>query len=97
MRRNGKLLTKRELGAERPRLGVLRVDEFRDYEQSRTLTRARLLEPNVNVERDVLPELIDVRMLYVEESRMRIAGVERLPHADVAQTWELEVQGCSEQ
>ena len=97
MKRAGRLLTKSELRAELPRVGVLRVDEYRDHEQSRTLTRARLLEPNAKVERDMLPELLDARMLYVDGGRMRIAGTERLQYADVAQTWDIEVMGCSEQ
>ena len=87
----GRSLLQKELRDLPPHVGLLKVAEARDYDLSRPLVRARLLDIMVGTETDVLPELLDARLLWAEGSLLRLTGFERIGDASYAQTWSVEV------
>lgn len=94
LRRNGVPVTRAEL-LECPRsLGKLRVKETRDPMQSRPVLQARLLDETSGVEVDLLPELNDAKLLFVEDGKMRLLGTERREDAEYAQMWAVEQAKC---
>ena len=72
-----------------PHEGELRVLESRDPKLSRQVTRARLVTPST--ETDVLPELIDARLLWAGNNQMRLTGFEQVGAINYAQTWSVEL------
>lgn len=89
MRKLGLNLPNRDMLAQPPVVGLLSVDEQRDYELGRSTVRARLM--NDKDGNDVLPELGDALLLWVGKNRLRMAGIERINQASYAQTWSIEV------
>jgi len=94
LRRNGLPITHRELLTTPMRVGVLRVKEAQDPRQSRPVVQARLLDRNSGIEVDVLPQLNDAKLLYVEDGKLRLIGTERLDEAEYAQMWSVEQDKC---
>lgn len=43
---------------------------------------------------DVLPELLDARVLWAQDSKMRVVGFERIAGIEYSQTWSVEVVAC---
>lgn len=86
-----KLAAEVKESASRPFVGDLSVDQTRESKLGRTLLRARLLNISEGTEKEVLPALNDVQLLWVGNGQMRIAGVEHCNGAYVAQTWSVEV------
>ena len=68
-------------------IGELLVKERRDAPLRRQVLQARLFDINEGTNAELLPELMDVRLLWVENHRMRLTGFERIDGADYAQTW----------
>jgi hypothetical protein len=90
LRQNGRNLNRDELKDIPPHVGFLKIGESRNYELSRPMVRAQLLDAVSGVETDVLPELCDARLLWAEDKKMRLTGTERVRDADFAQTWSVE-------
>lgn len=88
MYRRGAAYTRRE--GTPPVLGDLRVTEQRDPRLGRAVTMARLVGDGAG-EADVLPELRDMRLLWMREREMRLTGLEHVDDAAYAQTWHVEV------
>jgi hypothetical protein len=40
---------------------------------------------------DVLPELLDARLLWAQDNKWRLSGIERIDDVDYAQTWSVEM------
>lgn len=79
-------------GAEPPRhVGELSVSESRDLKLERTSLRARLLDATRGTGADVLPELYDARLIWLQGNQWRITGYERIDDVAYAQTWAVEV------
>jgi hypothetical protein len=74
--------------------GMLTIDEKRDPALGRTLARAKLTGISAGPDTDLLPELLDVQLLWAREQKMRLAGFERIDDVDYAQTWAIEVLPC---
>ena len=89
MRKLGRNLPNKDMLAQPPVVGLLAVDEQRDFELGRSTVRARLMNDKDGT--DVLPELGDALLLWAGKNRMRMAGIERINHASYAQTWSIEV------
>lgn len=87
----GRLLHRLQVNTQPASVGTLRVIEERDAELGRLVLRARLLDPNSGVAADLLPDLSDVRLLWMESQRLRLTGFERIDKVNYAQTWEVEV------
>lgn len=91
LRLRGRNLTRDDLQTGPRHEGYLSVVEKRDIELGRPVVLARLVDSKSGIETDVLPELSDARLLWVESGKMRLTGLERIDKADYAQTWALEV------
>ncbi len=74
-----------------PRIGDLVVAERRDPKLSRAVTTARLIDQRSG-DVDLLPEIYDARLLWVNGADMRLTGIERADDGDYAQTWRVEVE-----
>ena len=61
-------------------------------ELGRNVVRARLLDISKGTRTDVLPDLSDALLLWAENGKLRLTGVERVEEASFAQTWVIEVQ-----
>lgn len=94
LRRQGVLITREELSRRPPHVGRLRVAEERDPALARPVLRAQLLDSTSGTETDVLPQLNDARLLWVDKGEMRLLGTERLKDAEYAQTWLVEQSPC---
>jgi len=71
-------------------VGELCILEERDQSLGRSVVKARLLDKDKGTHTDVLPELIDARILWMEGSQLRLAGFEQIEQAAYAQTWTVE-------
>lgn len=89
LRRDGIDLKIKELRDEAPHVGMLRVEEARDPRLSRQVVRARLLTPGTD--KDVLRELVDARLLWADDGKMRLTGFEQEGAVSYAQTWSVEM------
>jgi hypothetical protein len=72
--------------------GSLEVEEHRDLKLARTVLRARLVD---EAGIDIVPELLDARLVWAKEGHMRLSGLERIDRAEYAQTWDIEVGAAS--
>lgn len=90
MRSRGKNLPRSHVNMSPAHVGELTVSEVRDHVLARPVTCARLIELG-GTEVDVLPQLTDVRLLWVRRNEMRLTGLERVDETDVAQAWVVEV------
>jgi hypothetical protein len=88
MRRFGRQFLGNEYNALPPHVGVLRVGEVRDLSLQRQVVRAQLMD--LRNEADVIPVLNDVRLLWAQDGKMRLTGLERVDSVDYAQTWSVE-------
>jgi hypothetical protein len=68
--------------------GELRVMVARDPVMHRMCRIARLVQPD-NPHIDVLPQLKDATLLYIDSERMVLTGFEQVLDRDFAQTWML--------
>jgi hypothetical protein len=95
LRKEGRLLWSGAAEAKAPGYaGMLTVDEKRDPVLGRTLAHAKLTSITAGSDTDLLPELLDVQLLWAREQKMRLAGFERIVDVDYAQTWAIEVLPC---
>jgi hypothetical protein len=95
LRKEGRLLVSSDNTLQMPKFaGVLTVDEKKDHVSGRTLARARLTGVSTGTEADLLPELMDVRLLWAKDDKLRMTGFERVGNAEYAQTWSVEVTAC---
>lgn len=94
LRKEGRLL----ISSEQPRVpgfaGIFTVDETRDHAAGRTMVRAKLTGISTGANIDVLPELLDARVLWAQDSKMRVVGFERIAGIEYSQTWSVEVVAC---
>lgn len=95
LRKEGRLLWTSSTESKAPgHVGMLVIDEKRGPALGRTLTRAKLSSISAGSNIDLIPELLDVRVLWAREQKMRLAGFERVAKVDYAQTWAIEVLPC---
>lgn len=94
MRKEGRLIVSAELQSGPSVAGVLTVEEKRDHLSGRTLARAKLTGISAGPETDMLPELLDARLLWARDEKLRISGFERIGSVEYAQTWAVEVVAC---
>ena len=74
--------------------GILTVDETRDLPTGRSLTHAKLVGILAGTETNVLPDLLDARLLWAKGSKLRVSGFERINNIEFSQTWSVEVESC---
>lgn len=94
MRTKGELVTSPDDPKSPGFAGLLTVDEFRDHVSGRALVRARLTKAAPDLNTDILPELMDARLLWAKDAKLRVNGFERIGTAEYMQTWSIEVVSC---
>jgi hypothetical protein len=94
MRKDGVLVPSPDDPKSASYAGLFSVEETRDHVSGRALLRARLTKVAPDLTTDVLPELMDARLLLVKGSKLRMHGFERIGAAEYAQTWSIEVVPC---
>ncbi len=87
----GRQLKRSELQSSPPYMGMLKVAEGRDYDLSRQVVRARLLDITAGTETDILPELCDARLIWADDNKMRFSGFEQVDSVNYGQTWMVEM------
>ncbi|MGI4846014.1 MAG: hypothetical protein ACRYF7_22195 [Janthinobacterium lividum] len=91
LRKEGRLLWASSAESKAPgHMGMLVIDEKRNPAFGRILTRAKLCSITAGYHIDLIPELLDVQVLWARE-QMRLAGFERIADVDYAQMWAIEV------
>lgn len=91
LRSQGRNMNRDEQSVMPPHQGILQVAEARDIELGRPVTRARLVDETTGTETDVLPVLIDAKLLWVEGGKFRLTGFERIGKSAYLQTWAVEL------
>lgn len=91
MRKAGRNMPHQEQTDTPQVVGLLSIGETRDHELGRTVVRAQLMDAIKVPGTELLPDLTDARILWIDGSRMRVTGMERLVNASYAQTWAVEV------
>ena len=87
LRHRGRILPWREVANWVPKRGDLRIEECRDEELRRYVRTARLFdEANVRPS-NVLPELLDVRIMAMSPQAFTLTGFERVDGIEYAQSW----------
>lgn len=91
MRQLGRSLPQQERNSLPPFVGVLNINEYRDPELGRSIVRAQLFDPVKGADIEILPELTDAKLIWLEGTKLRLSGMERIDKAAYAQTWSVEV------
>ena len=95
LRKEGRLVWTSSVEAKAPGFaGMLTIDEKRDPSLGRTMPRAKLTGIAAGSDTDLLPELLDVQLLWAREQKMRLTGFEHIDNVAYAQTWAIEVMPC---
>lgn len=87
----GKPMKKAERDAIAPARGKLRVFENRLHTLGRTVLCARVLSVSDGLESDLLPELLDAQLLWLDDKVIRLRGVEQVDGTSFGQTWDIKV------
>ena len=87
----GKALKKLEVQGVAPCRGNLKLLEDRLHSLNRVVTCARVTSISDGLALDLLPELLDATLIWIEGDMMRIRGVESIDKALYGQTWEIKV------
>lgn len=90
MRHMGRALPQQERNGMPPFVGVLSINEYRDPELGRSTFRAQLFDPVKGGDIEVLPELVDAKVVWLSGSKLRLSGIERINQAAFAQSWSVE-------
>jgi hypothetical protein len=86
-REAGRLLPRWRAGHLLPISGELLVADGHDPRLRRSAVVARFVDPATTD--DLVPRLIDARVIFVRHATMVLAGVETVDEQDFAQTWML--------
>lgn len=89
--KQGEVLIRAEHLKEPAHVGDLTLSESRDQRLSRSVIKARLVDNERGNGTDILAELFDARVLWIEGTSMRMSGIEQVGNAAYAQTWAVEV------
>lgn len=92
MRQLGHMLPQKERNSIPPFVGVLNINEHRDLELGRAIVRAQLFDRVKGGDIEILPELRDARLVWLDGTKLHLSGLERVGQAAYAQTWSVEVE-----
>jgi len=92
MRKLGAAILQKEHNSTPPHAGVLSINEHRDPELGRAIVRAQLFDQVKGGDIEILPELSDARLIWLDGTKLRLSGTERIGQAAYAQTWSVEVE-----
>lgn len=71
--------------------GKLQIAENRLHAQGRVVLCATLTHATDGLGTLLLPELTDAQVIWVEDNRMRVRGIEQVEGTLYAQTWDITV------
>ena len=89
--RQGKLLRKSEWSKAPPCRGTLQVFENRLHSFGRVVMCATLKSRTDGTETLLLPELLDVELIWLSGKTLRLRGIEQIDGVLFGQTWDVEV------
>lgn len=89
--RHGRPLPKAQRMRQAICRGELKVFENRLHALNRVVRCARLVSLADGLEAELLPELTDAQLLWVEDRRMRLSGIEQVDGALYQQGWDVRV------
>jgi len=87
----GKPLPKALRETQAPFTGALKIAENRLHAFGRVVTCANLINPRDGAGLPVLPELVDVQLIWLDDKNMRLRGIEQVDGILYAQTWDIKV------
>jgi len=87
LRYRGRILPRRDVLNQGPRIGDLRIEECLDAELHRYVRTARLFNAASAIYSDKLRELLDVRLMAMSPQAFTLAGFERVAGVEYAQSW----------
>lgn len=87
----GRPLRGAALKTQAPAKGRLRVFEDRLRDKNRWVRCAALVSVTSGTEHRLLPDLEDVQLLWADDGRMRLKGIEEVDGIRTDQTWEVRV------
>lgn len=70
-----------------PFTGIFSIRERKDYKAGRSVLIARLVDPEEPGEIDVIPELMDAKVIGLKGQELTVTGYERIHEQDFAQSW----------
>ena len=91
MNLRGKAITKAERSALAPARGKLKIFENRVHSLGRTVRVAQVLTTTGDTEIELLPELLDAEVLWLDGTVIRIRGIEMVDGTAFGQTWDIKV------
>lgn len=87
----GKVMRKAEREALPPARGKLKIFENRIHALGRTVRVAQVLSVTGDAEVELLPELLDAEVLWLDGDVVRIRGMELVDNTAFGQTWDIRV------
>jgi hypothetical protein len=88
---NGRPLGKAERQSSPPSRGRLKVAENRLHSFGRVVMCAKLVSATDGLETELLPELLDAELIWLDGETIRLRGVEQVGGALFGQTWDIKV------
>ena len=87
----GKTLRKAERTALPATRGILKVFENRIHGLGRTARVAQVISATDGVETELLPELLDAELIWLDGDVVRLRGTELVDGTAFGQTWDIKV------
>lgn len=87
----GKVMKKAERDALAPARGKLKIFENRIHALGRTVRVAQVLSTTGDSEVELLPELLDAEVIWLDGALIRIRGTEMVDGTAFGQTWDIKV------
>ena len=91
MNLRGKVMKKAERDALAPARGKLKIFENRIHTLGRTVRVAHVLSTTGDTEVELLPELLDAEVIWLDGALIRIRGIEMVDGTAFGQTWDIKV------
>lgn len=91
---NGRPMRKAERESRPSAKGSLKVSEIRLNQFGRNVRCARVVGFSDEIEKSMLPDLMDVELLWADGQGIRLSGIEEIDGCLFAQTWDVRVMKC---
>ncbi len=89
--RFGRPIPKKERNGRQPCRGTLKVLENLIIDFGKVVRCARLVSVDDGLERDILPEIMDAKLIWLAVTAVRIRGIEKVDGAYFGQIWDIRV------
>lgn len=88
---SGRPQGKAALQSSPPSRGKLKVAENRLHSFGRIVLCAKLVSSTDGLETELLPELLDAQLIWLDDKTIRLRGVEQIGGCLFGQTWDIKV------